>query len=66
MKGLAPMRRLASFLGCTEGQAYTLVIAIVVTIIVIWLGIPPTLRERAPAPTVVPTTTLEPVGRTAP
>ena len=51
------MRRLASWLGCTEGQAYTLVIAIIVTIVAIWLGIPPTLRERTPSPTVVPHTT---------
>ncbi len=54
MNQFAPMRRLASLLGCTEGQAYTLVIAIIVTIVAIWLGVPPTLRERTPA---VPTTT---------
>lgn len=42
-----PMARLAGLLGCTEGQAYTLVIGIVLTVATVWAGVPPTLVDRA-------------------
>ena len=45
----SPIVRIATALGCTQGQAYTLVIALVLAVATIWLGIPPTLRERVAA-----------------
>lgn len=62
MNAGAPIRRLASALGCTEGQAYTLVIGTLVTVVAVWLGVPPTLRERpAAAPTFGVTAPVPPV-----
>lgn len=46
MSDRSPAARVATALGCTEGQAYTLVIGVVVTVITVWIGIPPTLRDR--------------------
>ena len=46
MSDRSPAARVASALGCTEGQAYTLVIGVIVTVVTVWIGIPPTLRDR--------------------
>lgn len=46
-----PMTWLARRLGCTEGQAYTLAIAIPLTVAMIWAGVPPTLKDRVNAGT---------------
>lgn len=47
MSDRSPVARVASALGCTEGQAYTLLIGVIVTVFTVWVGIPPTLRGRA-------------------
>lgn len=41
------MQRVASLLGCTEGQAYTAVIALAVSLSMASFGLPPTLESRA-------------------
>lgn len=45
--GRGPMVRLARLLGCTEGQAYTIMLAMVLTLVAAFVGIPPTLRGVA-------------------
>jgi len=42
-----PMIRLAHVLGCTEGQAYTVVLGVVLALVASLVGLPPTLRDRA-------------------
>jgi len=49
-----PVAFLADRLGVTEGQAYTLVIGIVVATLLAVAGIPPTLRDVAPLPLGAP------------
>jgi sugar lactone lactonase YvrE len=41
------MPRIAGALGCTEGQAYTLLLGIVMTVAAALLGLPPTMRDIA-------------------
>lgn len=56
-----PMARLARVLGCTEGQAYTLVIAVVLTVAAVWAGVPPTLVDRTQVvPAIAPRAPLAP------
>jgi len=43
--GHGPMVRLAGLLGCTEGQAYTVLLGTVVALVAALLGLPPTLRD---------------------
>lgn len=45
--GRDPLEPLARGLGCTTGQAYTVVIGMALAVLLAVLGIPPTLRERA-------------------
>lgn len=45
------MLRLSTLLGCTEGQAYTAVIGLVVSLTLASVGLPPTLRPVPVAPT---------------
>ena len=48
-----PVARLARALGCTDGQAWTLLITLVLALLVMLIGLPPTLRaESAPGPRV--------------
>lgn len=47
------VRRLASMLGVTEGQTYTLIIGLVIAMVTAVMGIPPTLRDRATSPAAV-------------
>lgn len=42
------VRRLAAWMGVTEGQVYTLVIGLVVALVMAVIGIPPSLRDRPP------------------
>lgn len=41
------MGRLATLMGCTEGQAYTIAIALALSLSMASLGLPPTLQSRA-------------------
>lgn len=55
------MRRVAGWLGVTEGHAYTLTIGLIVALVTATIGIPPTMRHRqvvsAPSGALLPTTT---------
>jgi hypothetical protein len=48
------MVRLAGLLGCTEGQAYTVLIALTLSLSLAALGLPPTLEPRAAGPVAAP------------
>jgi hypothetical protein len=48
------MVRLAGWLGCTEGQAYTILIALALSLSMAALGLPPTLEPRAGGPLAAP------------
>jgi hypothetical protein len=48
------MGRLAKLLGCTEGQAYTIVLALALTLTTTVTGLPPTLRARPAAQAAEP------------
>jgi hypothetical protein len=59
------MTWVASVLGCTEGQAYTLAIGIVLTVVTVWAGVPATLVERVDdvsAPVAPPPSLVMPEG----
>jgi hypothetical protein len=48
------MVRLAGWLGCTEGQAYTILIALTLSLSMAALGLPPTLEPRVGGPLAAP------------
>jgi streptogramin lyase len=50
------MVRLAGLLGCTEGQAYTVLIALTLSLSLAALGLPPTLEPRSSGPLAAPDT----------
>lgn len=61
-----PMVRLASLLGCTEGQAYTVAIGVVLTVVMVWAGVPATLVDRVEevsAPVAPPTSVIPELDR---
>lgn len=48
------MGRVASLVGCTEGQAYTILIALALSLSMAALGLPPALEARSGAPLAAP------------
>lgn len=52
------MKALAGRLHCTEGQAYTLVIAATLALVLTFTGLPPALRRGAPAATAAAATPI--------
>ncbi|MHB8465757.1 MAG: hypothetical protein ACYDH6_11150 [Acidimicrobiales bacterium] len=52
-----PVGRMARSLRCTEGQAYTLLIGLVIATLLAVGGVPAVLRTHPASPTAHPTTT---------
>lgn len=59
------MGRLARVVGCTVGQAYTLMVGFVVAVALLATGVPPVLQGRAVAPVAARSPVPAPIGPSA-